>query len=355
MKKEFVQNQVLRTLIFSGLAVVVFLFLIFGVCMYYSVALVSSLLIAFICCIFLFAVEVYIAIKVSKNISTKITEMLKKSSAENLAIKEDMSKKREEAIEEYKKIINGIKSSIGQIDIGAEQVAIASQSLAAVSAEQAAQIENISSDISEARNSSKSNVEFTSMILSNSKGSIAVLERLISGMKDVVLKMQSIFNSFNEIKKISKEVESIAFKTNILALNASIEAAHAGEAGKGFSVVAEEVRSLSVSSDTAAKTAEQVILKSIKDVENGMNITKSTDKLLKQVEESIRMLDSYIEKMHESSKEQLVSFVEVEDETLKITGEIQTNSATAEETAAASEEISGQIKAVTTELKQIQN
>lgn len=88
--------------------------------------------------------------------------------------------------------------------------------------------------------------------------------------------MEKINNSSKEIGKIIKAIEDIAFQTNILAINASIEAARAGAAGKGFAVVADEVRQLASKSAEAAQSATNMVTNTRAIIQTGVDLTANT-------------------------------------------------------------------------------
>jgi len=154
--------------------------------------------------------------------------------------------------------------------------------------------------------------------------------------------MGKINVSSDQIKKIVKVIDDIAFQTNLLALNANVEAARAGKYGKGFAVVADEVRNLAVRSAEAVKETTQMVDDSIKNIEAGNKATEETALQLESIMDGSSKVSNFLEEIAVASKEQAQAIGQITQGLDQIDQITQSNTASAEEIAAASEELASQ-------------
>ena len=161
-------------------------------------------------------------------------------------------------------------------------------------------------------------------------------------MKAMLGAMEDISNNSKEVEKIIKEIEDIAFQTNILALNAAVEAARAGDAGKGFAVVADEVRTLAGKTAAASQTTAELIQKALDAVEHGKALADETSASFDKVYTTVGRVADHSKLIAENSAKQDTAIRQTAQGVDQISSVVQTNSATSEESAAASEELSSQ-------------
>lgn len=235
-----------------------------------------------------------------------------------------------------------MKDTADTIDASASQVAGSAQILSQGSVEQSASVQQLSDNVRDVNMQVRQNADYTEQTkeLVNAVG--AELSKGNEQMQDMLKAMSAINESSSQIAKIIKTIEDIAFQTNILALNAAIEAARAGEAGKGFAVVADEVRNLAGKSAEAAKNTTDLIQNSIEAVSNGTQIADDTAATLGSVVMRAQDITQMVNKITESSEQQAEYLNQINTVVGEISQVIQTNSASAEESAATSEEMSGQ-------------
>lgn len=235
-----------------------------------------------------------------------------------------------------------ISMASSQVSAGAEQVSSGAQSLAQGATEQASAVEELSATINDISMDSQQTAKLAMQSKEAADHAGAELTASNEYIETLGSAMNNISESSQEISKIIATIENIAFQTNILALNAAVEAARAGAAGKGFAVVADEVRNLAHKSDQAAKATKNLIEKSIDAVNDGVNMMQKVSDAVASVMEAAGVAVSGMDEVADAVQRETESIVQITQGIDQISSVVQTNSATAEESAAASEELSGQ-------------
>jgi methyl-accepting chemotaxis protein len=154
-----------------------------------------------------------------------------------------------------------------------------------------------------------------------------------ASMDNVISAMKGISDSGNEIGKIIKSIDEIAFQTNLLALNAAVEAARAGEAGSGFAVVAEEVRNLAIRSADAAKNTAKLIETTIANINAGSKMVNDTAHSFLVVTDNSKKVANLIGEVAEASKEQSMGISQISKAMGEIDRVTQINAASAQQSA----------------------
>ncbi|MDR0975241.1 MAG: methyl-accepting chemotaxis protein [Ruminococcus sp.] len=235
-----------------------------------------------------------------------------------------------------------INGASNQVTLGASQISDASQSLAEGSTEQAATVEELSASIADVAEKTKANA---SRAMDASELSVEIKGNAETGshqMTEMTAAVNEINAASQDISKVIKVIDDIAFQTNILALNAAVEAARAGEAGKGFAVVADEVRNLASKSAAAAKETGQLIENAMRKSEQGAQIAEQTAVSLTDIVNGINRSAELISEIAQSSEDQSRAISQINEGISQVSEVVQKNSATAEECAASAEELNAQ-------------
>lgn len=247
-------------------------------------------------------------------------------------------------------IFQNMDQSISSISNGSEQLSSTTQILSEGSINQAGAVEELFTSfkkILQKVNNTTNNADKAKSFSINVKH---IVEEGNEKMQILMESMKEITICSKQIAEIIKAIEEIASQTNLLALNAAIEAARAGEAGKGFAVVADEVRNLAEQSAEAVNNTSKIIKNSLHVVANGEKLATETAAALDIIVKNVDDTTNLVKEIAVASEDQTEAITEITSKVDQISQVVQTNSATAEELAASTEELASQSQIIKTEI-----
>ena len=239
-----------------------------------------------------------------------------------------------------------LRNRAHQVASASKQVAAASQTLAQGAFGQAASLEEISASSGEINSMAERNTQNSGQTAALVAQSELEFRAANESLNEMMVAMDGINTQSDNISRIIKVIEEIAFQTNILALNAAVEAARAGEAGMGFAVVAEQVRSLAQRSAQAAKDTSKLIEESIAKSSDGKAKVDQMAAVMHRLLAESGKIKVLVDKVSTGSREQEHGIGQITQGIARMEHVTQSAAASAEESASAAEELSSQSEAV---------
>lgn len=233
-------------------------------------------------------------------------------------------------------IVEDVRAEVDGISSVSKEIASGSVDLSDRTERQAAEVQRTASTIEQLTGAVRQTASAAQQAAGRSTGASQTAARGGSAVTEVIGTMTSIEQSSKKVSEIIQVIESIAFQTNILSLNAAVEAARAGEQGRGFAVVASEVRALAQRTSSAAKEIRSLVGESVEEVMNGSSRVRSAGQVIADVVNSVNEVSSLVHEITSAAAEQSTGIAEVNQAVNAIDTATQQNSALAEETAASS-------------------
>ena len=246
-------------------------------------------------------------------------------------------------------IESALRSSVGRLHDAAEQmcsasaqVATSSKMLADSASEQAKSLQETSAAVEQINSTAQRNTENSGSAATLVTRSSQTFDHANGALNHMVTAIEEITAQSDQISKIIRVIDEIAFQTNILALNAAVEAARAGEAGMGFAVVAEEVRNLAQRCAQAARDTSTLIEGSIAKSRGGQQRVEEVAEAIRQVTEEAGRIKTLVEEVSSGSREQTLGIEGIVRSLANLNQVTETTAASAEQSAAAAQTLTDQ-------------
>ncbi len=254
------------------------------------------------------------------------------------------------SVNRIKRILNNliveVQNSVSNVDAGAQQLSMAAEALSKGTLAQATSIQYLVNNLDDIAQRTIGNFEDEEIV--NEK--LNILDQQIKNgnhqMSILLDVVQEIENMSADINKIVATIDSIAFQTNILSLNASVEASRAGDMGLGFAVVAEEIRVLAQKCGESSKKTEELINRCLSSIGRAKDYADNTMESLSVIVSGSEEIAKAFDNIAETTKEQVNKTNQIRNEVNTISDVVQSNTATAEETSASSEALAEQAYAL---------
>ncbi|WP_080799770.1 methyl-accepting chemotaxis protein [Arabiibacter massiliensis] len=240
--------------------------------------------------------------------------------------------------------VQRLSDTAEQVERSSSQMSDGSQAIAQGSAEQAMAIEELAANVQGITQVVEVNNESVLVANENTADVLAAVEHSNDQIAKTVQVIGDIKTSTRNISQLANAIEDISFQTNILALNASVEAARAGDAGRGFAIVAEEIRRLATQVSEASRAADELAVRASASVESGSALIEVTSDNMEGAVAATEGVKEMMSAIAQASAQQLEAVSQIQESMDSLSDVVQENSAASEESAAIGEELAEQAR-----------